>query len=84
MARSAYLSKIAVRKEDVAPTLSLEVSINHTVSMSVPALGGLAWIRWGHTSVFLGAAVVAVLMIVCTSLIRIPKPTAGAMGRPAA
>ena len=84
MARSTYLSKIAVRKEDVAPTLSLEVSINHTVSMSVPALGGLAWIRWGHTSVFLGAAVVAVLMIVCTSLIRIPRPPVGAMVRPAA
>lgn len=84
MARSTYLAKIAVRKEDVAPTLGLEVSINHTVSMSIPTLGGLAWMRWGHTSVFLGAAGVAVLMIACTSFIRIPRSPAGAVVQPAA
>ena len=72
IARSTYLAKIAVRPEDVAPSLSLEVSINHTVSMTVPTLGGLAWMRWGHASVFYGAAVVALLMLVFASRIRIP------------
>jgi hypothetical protein len=63
MARDIYLSKIAARKEDVAPTLSLGVSINHAVSMSVPALGGWLWMRHGHDKVFLAAAAVALVML---------------------
>jgi MFS family permease len=62
MARDTYLSKIAVRKEDVAPTLSLGVSINHLVSMSIPFAGGLLWMRYGHGAVFACAAVVAAIM----------------------
>lgn len=81
MARATYLSKIAVRREDVAPTLGMEVSINHIVSMSIPTLGGLAWMRWGHGSVFLGAAAVALLMLFFTSRIRVPSaPQAPAGG----
>jgi hypothetical protein len=74
MARATYLSKIAVRREDIAPSLGLEVTVNHIVSMSVPTLGGLAWARWGHASVFLGAGGVALLMLLCTSRIRLPAP----------
>jgi len=72
MARDTYLAKIARRPEDVAPSLSLGVSINHAVSMSLPALGGWAWARYGHPVVFLGAAGVAVLMLVFSALIRVP------------
>ena len=67
MARTTYLSRIAVSKEDVAPTLSLGITINHVVSMSVPALGGLMWVHFGHPSVFMGAAGIAVLML-CFSM----------------
>ncbi|MBN1671474.1 MAG: MFS transporter [Kiritimatiellae bacterium] len=70
MARNTYLAKIAVRREDVAPTLSMGVTINHAVSMSVPALGGLLWVRFGHGTVFLAAAVVALLMLVFSSRVR--------------
>ena len=62
MARTTYLSRIAVRPEDVAPTLSLGITINHAVSMSIPALGGWIWLQYGHSAVFQAAAVVAVLM----------------------
>lgn len=72
MARTTYMSKIAVRPDHIAPTLSLNTSINHAVSMSIPALGGLMWIRFGHPSVFLGAAGVAVLMFVFSLFIRTP------------
>ena len=69
IARTTYLSKIAP-KSDLAPTLSLGVSINHAVSMAVPALGGLLWVRFGYPSVFAAAACVAVLMFVFA--LRIP------------
>ncbi|NLF38385.1 MFS transporter [bacterium] len=74
MARDTYLAKIAVRQEHVAPTLSLGVTINHAVSMSIPALGGLMWMRYGHSSVFLGAAAVAVVMLFFSMAVRVPAP----------
>jgi len=74
MARDTYLSKILVQKDHLAPTLSLGISINHAVSMSIPALGGLMWIRYGHSSVFLATAGVAVLMGLFSAMVRIPVP----------
>jgi len=73
MARTTYISKIVARPDHVAPTLSLDITINHAVSMSMPALGGLMWIRFGHPSVFLAAAGVAVLMFVFSLFVRTPR-----------
>lgn len=75
MARDTYLSKIVIQKEHLAPTLSLGISINHVVSMSIPALGGLMWIRYGHSSVFLATAGIAVLMGVFSSFVRVDPTT---------
>ncbi len=70
MARDTYLARIAVKPEHVAPTLSLGITINHAVSMSIPVLGGLAWMRYGPTSVFAGAACVALVMLAFSSMVR--------------
>lgn len=70
MARTTYLSKIAERREDVTPSLSLGVSINHVVSMSLPTLGGFVWERYGYEWVFVGAAVIAVLNIFLALQVR--------------
>ncbi len=70
IARDTYLAKIALKPEDVAPSLSLGVSINHAISMSVPAVGGVMWMKYGHASVFLAAAGVAVVMLFFSNLIR--------------
>ena len=72
MARDIYLSKIAMRPEDVAPSLSMGVTINHIVSMSIPSLGGIMWMKLGHQSVFIAAAAVALLMLLVTRMIKIP------------
>ncbi len=72
MARDTYLSKIVLRKDHLAPTLSLGISINHMVSMSIPALGGLMWVRYGHSSVFLATAGIAVLMGLFSAMVRVP------------
>lgn len=70
MARDTYLARIAVKPEHIAPTLSLGITINHAVSMSIPALGGFAWMRYGHPSVFAGAACLALTMLAFSSLVR--------------
>ena len=75
MARTTYLSKIAETQEDVTPTLSLGVSVNHLVSMSLPTLGGYAWERWGYEWVFVGAALVAVVNIFVVARMKRRHPT---------
>lgn len=75
MARTTYLAKIAARKEDVAPSLSMGVTINHAVSMSAPFLGGLIWDAWGYKWVFIVSAGIAILMLIFSGLIRIPRTT---------
>lgn len=72
MARDIYLSKIAVKPEDVAPSLSMGVTINHIVSMSIPSVGGIMWMKYGHTSVFVAAAGIALLMLFFTRMIKVP------------
>ncbi|NLI92463.1 MAG: MFS transporter [Peptococcaceae bacterium] len=76
MARATYIRKIAVKPEDVSPTLSLGLSIDHIVSMFVPALGGLVWYSSGpegYKYVFLGGAVIALLNLFSTRKIVIGK-----------
>ena len=60
IARTTYLNKLAEHKSDIAPTLSLGVTMDHAVSMSIPAAGGLLWAAYGYKSVFMAAALLAV------------------------
>lgn len=61
IARTTYLNKIAQEKADIAPTVSLGVTIDHALSMSIPAAGGLLWAAYGYKSVFIAASLVSVL-----------------------
>lgn len=60
IARTTYLNKIAKDKTDLAPTISLGVTIDHVFSMTTPLLGGLLWIKFGYSSVFLATISVAI------------------------
>jgi predicted MFS family arabinose efflux permease len=74
MARATYVRKIAVKAEDVSPTLSLGLSIDHIVSMFLPVVGGLVWYSagaGGYKFVFLGGALVALINFVSCFFIRV-------------
>lgn len=73
MARSTYLYKIAERREDLTPTLSLAVTLDHAVSMTVPFFGGLLWAAFGFQYVFLAAAAVALVYLGVASRVRVPE-----------
>ncbi|MFQ6133182.1 MAG: MFS transporter, partial [Armatimonadota bacterium] len=73
LARTTYLNKIAERQKDVTASLSLSVTLDHAVSMSIPILGGFVWQHWGPQQVFLGAASLALLSATTASLVRIPR-----------
>lgn len=70
IARSTYLNKIAEVKEDIAPTISMGLTLDHAVSMIVPFWGGLLWARFGFKWVFLAAALIAVLNLLASALIK--------------
>jgi MFS family permease len=73
MARATYLKKIALKPEDVSPTLSLGISIDHVASMFLPMLGGLVWTlggERGYKYVFLGGAAIAVANWIATRRIK--------------
>ena len=64
MSRAVYASQIAEDPADVSPTLSLGISIDHSVSMFLPMLGALAWKGAGEAGyrwVFLGGAAVSAI-----------------------
>ncbi|HJX34496.1 MAG TPA: MFS transporter [Desulfatiglandales bacterium] len=74
MARITYMKKIALKPEDVSPSLSLGISLDHTVTVFLPFIGGLAWYKGGHGGykyVFMGGAVVALLNFISSRKIRI-------------
>lgn len=79
MARATYLKKIAVRPEDVASSLAFGISLDHTVSMTLPRLGGRVWEtmdakgKAGFRYVFAGAAGLALVTLFFASLIRTPE-----------
>jgi predicted MFS family arabinose efflux permease len=77
-ARTTYLAKIAQAPQHVTASLSLGVSLDHAVSMTLPTLGGWIWERYGHPWVFYGGAVLAMLNAVFASLIRLPRRDEGA------
>ncbi len=78
MARVTYMKKIALKPEDVSPSLALGTSVDHVVTLFLPILGGLVWYQsgpGGYKYVFMGGAVVAFLNFVSCRRINIKQST---------
>jgi len=61
MARATYVNKIAKNGEDVSPTLSMGISMDHVVSMFIPFAGSLLWNAFGYEYVFAAGAMIALM-----------------------
>jgi len=77
VARTTYLKKIAVDPADITPTVSLGITIDHAVAMSLPVLSGYIWESWGFRWVFLIAAGIALAGFFVCLRIRVPSRPAG-------
>jgi MFS family permease len=73
MARATYISKTVTDPDHLAPTLSIGVSVNHAVSMSIPTAGGFLWQAYGYQYVFLAAGAMAIVMVFVSSLVHVPR-----------
>jgi hypothetical protein len=72
VARTTYLQKIALDPADITPTISLGITIDHVVAMSLPVLSGLIWERYGHQWVFVLAGAIALGGFFICLRIRVP------------
>jgi len=61
IARTTYLNRIVESADDIAPTLSMGLTLDHAVSMTVPIAGGLLWAKYGYEWVFLAAGLIALI-----------------------
>jgi hypothetical protein len=64
------MRKIALYPSDITHTLSLGITVDHLVSMSIPILGGFLWSAFGYQAVFMSAAVIAISNFVLSMRIR--------------
>lgn len=72
VARTTYLKKIADDPKDITQTISMGITIDHAVAMSLPVLSGYIWEEWGFQWVFVLAGVIAMAGFVVCLQIRIP------------
>ncbi|MFA6940713.1 MAG: MFS transporter, partial [Clostridiaceae bacterium] len=69
MIRTIYMRSIAVENSDIMPTLSLGLSLDHSVSIICAYLGGIVWSLWGPQYIFfLAAALSFVNLYVATKV----------------
>jgi predicted MFS family arabinose efflux permease len=59
MVRSIYLKSIAIKEEDVTPSLSAGMAIDHVVAITGAFLCGLIWDAYGPEYVFIIAAIIS-------------------------
>ncbi len=78
---TTYLKKIA-RREDIAPSLAMGVSLAHVTAIIVPVLGSALWSRLGYQFPFLFGTVFVVISLILTQ--RINPSTQGFNAKPAA
>jgi MFS family permease len=69
MGRVVYMSRVADSPSEVTSTLAMGTSINHIASMLIPMAAGLIWVSMGYHQVFLGAAVLALMISVLSGAI---------------
>ena len=59
MVRAIYMKSIALREEDVTPSLTAGMAIDHVFAIVGAALCGIVWDKWGPEYVFVIAALLS-------------------------
>ena len=73
VARTTYLKKIADDPADITPTISMGITIDHAVAMTLPILSGYIWEAYGFQWVFILAGSIAFVGFFVCLQIRTPE-----------
>ena len=77
MARTTYVRKLTDDPAEVSATLSMGISLDHIISMSMPAFAGMLWAwspGYGYILVFAGGVVISVINMILSSRVKVPEP----------
>jgi predicted MFS family arabinose efflux permease len=74
VARTTYLKKIVDGPGDITPTISMGITIDHAVAMTLPVLSGYIWEAYGFRWVFILAGAIALVGFFVCLRIRTPAP----------
>lgn len=69
IALTTYIYKIAPA-EDLKPTLSMGVTMNHASSVAAPLIGGFVWYFFGYEVIFFAGAALALISLVVSQWVR--------------
>lgn len=69
IALTTYLHKIA-REEDLRPTLSMGVTMNHFAAVAAPVVGGLVWRYFGYQVIFFSGSALALISLVVSQWVH--------------
>ena len=73
---TTYLRKILVVPSDLRPSVVAGQTFNHVAAVIVPVTGGVLWATYGHQVVFIGGSILAVVSMLLSARIRVPRPAA--------
>ena len=73
VARTTYLKKIADDPAEITPTISMGITIDHAVAMTLPILSGYIWEAYGFQWVFILAGSIAFVGFFVCLRIRTPE-----------
>jgi hypothetical protein len=68
IALTTYINKIAPQ-QDIRPTLSMGVTMNHVAAILTPLFGGLLWKAFSYEVIFAGGAAVALISLIVAQMI---------------
>ena len=69
IALTTYVHKIAVA-EELKPTLSMGVTMNHLAAVAAPLLGGAMWYAFGYEVIFLSGSALALVSLIVSQWVR--------------
>jgi predicted MFS family arabinose efflux permease len=72
VARTTYLKKIVDVQSEITPSISLGITIDHAVAMTLPVISGWIWESFGFRWVFLLAGAIAVVGFLVCLRIKVP------------
>ncbi|MEZ5277819.1 MAG: MFS transporter [Opitutaceae bacterium] len=82
IALTTYLYKIAP-SEDLKPTLSMGVTMNHAAAVTAPLVGGFVWYYFGYEVIFYAGAALAFVSLIVSQWVRPEKAAVSETGVPA-
>lgn len=79
IARTTYLKKIVDDPSDITPSISMGITIDHAVAMTLPVLSGYIWEHFGFRWVFVLAGAIAVAGFFVCLQIKVPEDAQAAV-----